>query len=399
MEFVLIAPLAVLCALWIAIFAYLSWTLRQLPFFERQTTAPPERWPRLSVIVPACNEAAHLESAARTILGQDYPQLEVILVDDRSNDGTGALIDLLAREDARVKAIHIDKLPDGWLGKVHALHRGVERAEGEWLLFTDADVHFTPTTLRRAIAYVIHQQADHLTLIPRTIQTGIWLDVAVRTFGMLFLLGTRAATINRVGSRAFVGIGAFNLVKAEALSRTPGLEWLRLEPGDDVGLGMMIKEAGGITRLAFAQDDLSVEWYASVPAMFRGLEKNLFGPGCDYRWWRLVAQIVAIVSLVIAPWLLIGLAVIEGDTGLIVIGAATVAAHIFFALVGSMGRRHEFYSLLLFPAGLLMIGAMLWRAGYKCLKNDGIDWRDTHYPLAQLRAGQRVKLMSTHERK
>ena len=399
MEFVLIAPLVVLCALWIAIFAYLSWALKQVPFFERQTAALPERWPRLSVIVPACNEAAHLESAARTILDQDYPELEIILVDDRSNDGTGALIDLLAREDARVKALHIDKLPDGWLGKVHALHRGAERAEGEWLLFTDADVHFAPTTLRRAIAYVIDQQADHLTLIPRMIQTGLWLDVAVRTFSLLFLLGTRAATINRAGSRAFVGIGAFNLVKAETLSRTPGLEWLRLEPGDDVGLGMMIKQAGGITRLAFAQDDLSVEWYASVSAMFRGLEKNLFGPGCDYRCWRLVVQLGAIFSFVIAPWLLIGLGVIKGGAGLIVIGAAAVGTHILFALVNPLGKRQEDYSLLLFPAGLLMIAAMLWRAGYKCLKNDGIDWRDTHYPLAQLRAGQRVKLLRIPERK
>ena len=399
MEFVLIAPLVVLCALWIAIFAYFSWALKQLPFFERQTAAPPGRWPRLSVIVPACNEATHLESAARTILDQDYPQLEVILVDDRSNDGTGALIDLLARDDARVKAIHIDRLPDGWLGKVHALHQGVERAEGEWLLFTDADVHFAPTTLRRAIAYVIHQQADHLTLIPRTIQTGFWLDVAVRAFGLLFFLGTGAATVNRAGSRAFVGIGAFNLVKAETLSRTPGLEWLRLEPGDDVGLGMLIKQAGGITRLAFAQNDLSVEWYASVPAMFRGLEKNLFGPGCDYRWWRLVAQIVAIVSFVVAPWLMIGLGVMKGNPGLIVIGCAAVAAHILFALLSPAERRQEIYSLLLFPAGLLMIAVMLWRAGYKCLKNDGVDWRGTHYPLAQLRAGQRVKLMRTRERK
>jgi hypothetical protein len=309
------------------------------------------------------------------------------------------LIDLLAREDARVKAIHIDKLPDRWLGKVHALYRGAERAEGEWLLFTDADVHFAPTTLRRAIAYAIHQQADHLTLIPRTIQTGFWLDVAVRAFGLLFFLGTGAATVNRAGSRAFVGIGAFNLVKAEILSRTPGLEWLRLEPGDDVGLGMMIKQAGGITRLAFAQNDLSVEWYASVPAMFRGLEKNLFGPGCDYRWWRLVAQIVAIVSFVIAPWLMIGLGVMKGNPGLNVVGCAAVAAHILFALLCPAGKRQEIYSLLLFPAGLLMIAAILWRAGYKCLKNDGIDWRDTHYPLAQLRAGQRVKLMRTRERK
>ena len=199
----------------------------------------------------------------------------------------------------------------------------------------------------------------------------------MRAFGLLFFLGTGAATVNRAGSRAFVGIGAFNLVKAETLSRTPGLQWLRLEPGDDVGLGMMIKQAGGITRLAFAQNDLSVEWYASVPAMFRGLEKNLFGPGCDYRWWRLVAQIVAIVSFVVAPWLMIGLGVMKGNPGLMVIGCAAVAAHILFALLSPAGKHQEIYSLLLFPAGLLMIAAILWRAGYKCLKNDGVDWRGT----------------------
>ena len=123
MATILIALLILLSALWIAIFAYLSWALKQLPRFERQTAAPLERWPRLSVIVPACNEAAQLEPAVRTIMAQDYPELEIILVDDRSSDGTGALIDGLAREDARVRAIHIDKLPDGWLGKVHALQR------------------------------------------------------------------------------------------------------------------------------------------------------------------------------------------------------------------------------------------------------------------------------------
>ena len=131
-------------------------------------------------------------------------------------------------------------------------------------MFTDADVHFAPTMLRRAVAYVTHEQADHLTLIPRMIQTGFWLDVAVRTFGLLFLLGTGAATINRPGSRNVRRHRRVQSGEAETLSRTPGLEWLRLEPGDDVGLGMMIKKAGGITRLAFAQNDLSVEWYASV---------------------------------------------------------------------------------------------------------------------------------------
>ena len=99
----------------------------------------------------------------------------------------------------------------------------------------------------------------------------------------------------------------------------------------------MIKRTGGVTRLAVAQKDLSVEWYGSVPAMFRGLEKNLFGPGCDYRWWRMVIQVVAIVCFVAAPWLLMGLGVIEERVGLIVIGSAAVGAHILFAL----GSPHE----------------------------------------------------------
>src|SRR5215813_1207526 len=265
-----------LCVTWIAAFAYLMRCIKSLPVLSEQETRTPSLWPRVSAVVPACNEAPQLESAALTLTQQDYPDLEIVLVDDRSTDNTGKIIDRLACNDPRIQAVHVETLPSGWLGKVHALHRGVEEASGNWLLFTDADVHFSPGALRRAIAFALDQRTDHLALIPRTIHKSFWLEVAVNAFAFFFLVTTRAAGINLPGSKAFVGIGAFNLVSAKAFHRTPGFEWLRLEPGDDVALGFMLKQAGGTTRLAFAQEELSVQWYPSVAAMFQGAREKPF---------------------------------------------------------------------------------------------------------------------------
>jgi glycosyltransferase involved in cell wall biosynthesis len=381
----------ILCAAWIVGLGYLIISFKRLPVLREQHAPAPEFWPRLSVVIPACNEAANLESAVATLLQQDYPDLEIILVDDRSTDGTGEIIERLAHADSRIRAVHIETLPPGWLGKVHALHRGVEQASGDWLLFTDADVHFAAGTLRRALALVLHQRVDHLTLIPRTIHKSFWLELAVNTFGLLFFITTRAASVNRPGSKAFVGIGAFNLVNAERFRRTAGFEWLRLEPGDDVGLGMMIKQSGGTTRLAFAYEDLSLQWYSSVASMFKGLEKNLFGPGSHYQWWLMLLRVGIIWALVTAPVFSLVFGLTHGLAPLWIAGAAAISMQLIFTGYLATERKTKVLILLLFPVGVLLVTAMMLRAGYRCVKNGGIDWRGTHYPIEQLRAGQRVK--------
>lgn len=391
--------LILLCAVWVVGLGYLMGALKRLPVFNQQVAPVPDRWPLLSVIVPACNEAGSLESAVSTLERQDYPVLEIILVNDRSTDGTGEVIRRLAQRDSRIRPVQVPALPEGWLGKVHALQRGVETARGEWLLFTDADVHFVPGTLRRAIALVLHQGADHLTLIPRTIQDGFWLNVAVRAFGLLFFLTTRAASVNQPGTNAFVGIGAFNLVKAETFRRTPGFEWLRLETGDDVGLGMMIKQAGGTSRIALADDDLNLRWYGSVPAMFKGLEKNLFGAGSHYSWWLMLMQVVMIWALVAGPVVALIVGFLLGPATLMIAGAAAVGWQLVFSLLISYERPAETPILLMFPVGMLLISLMLLRAGFQCVRQDGIVWRGTRYPLKQLRAGQRVKFFQLPLRK
>ncbi len=381
------------CVIWIAVFVYLIWTLRHLPCLHLLAAhlKPPAVWPSLSIIIPACNEAEHIESALTSLLVQDYPALEIIVLDDRSTDDTGRIIDRLAAQDSRIQAVHIAELPKGWLGKVHALHLGVQQAHGKWLLFTDADIYFEPGALRRAILYALDTQADHLALLPRVIVTGFWLGMAVRSFGLLFLYSTRAAQVHRPDNKHYIGIGAFNLVRREVFDCTPGFEWLRLEPGDDAALGMMIKQAGGKIRLAMAEEDLSVSWYPSVGAMFKGLEKNLFGPGAHYQWWRVLLQSVGICALVAAPLVGLGVGLYAGSALLLSAAGATIGTHLVFSISLAEKKPMDSIHLLFFPLGLLLVDTMLIHAAYRCLRNKGIYWRGTHYSLTDLRAGQRIK--------
>jgi len=376
-----------ICLIWVLMYGYLMYASRIIPRFHRLSILEPHDWPKLSVIVPACNEAEHIEDAVRTLLRQDYPELEIILVNDRSTDNTAEIVDRLASEDARIQTVHIDTLPDGWLGKVHALHQGGKKSSGDWLLFSDADIHFTAGLLRKAIAYVQQEKVDHLALLPNVILKRFWLSVAVRTFGLLFLLTTRASEINKPNSQHPIGIGAFNLVKREALDRTPGFEWLRLEVVDDFGLGVMLKNASAQSRFAMADKDLSLSWYPTLGSMFCGLEKNLFGPGARYRWWRVLLQVILMWGLVAAPIA----ALCVDQPWLNIAGGAVVVMYLCFSIFFVQEKQKETLSLLMFPAGLILLSLMIIWAAYRCLKNNGIDWRGTHYSMQELRAGQRVK--------
>ena len=132
--------------------------------------------------MPARNEVETLGPAMRSRLAEGYPALEVVLVDDRSTDGTDALVDAIAAEDPRVRALHLTSLPPGWLGKLHAMSEGLRLATGEWLLFSDADVDLAPGTLTRAVSYAEARQLDHLSILPQ-LRPATWLvDAALASF-------------------------------------------------------------------------------------------------------------------------------------------------------------------------------------------------------------------------
>ena len=197
----------------------------------------PRPLPRLSAIVPARNEVRGIGAAVDSILRQDYPDLEVVLVNDRSTDGTGRIIARAAAEHPeRVRAVTVRDLPAGWLGKNHALWLGAQRVTGEWFLFTDADVVFHRTCFRRAVAYAEAEGLDHLTLSPRVTGRSYRLNAFVAFFVYAFLSYQRPHLANDPKSQVGVGIGAFNLIRRSAYTAIGTHAAISLRPDDDVRL-------------------------------------------------------------------------------------------------------------------------------------------------------------------
>lgn len=381
-RWLLVLALAGGCCYWLAAVLGGVLTVRRVPRLD-DWPATCDAWPSLSVVSPACDEAATLEAATRDRLRSDYPGAEFVLVDDRSRDGTGALAERLAAQEPRLRVLHVRELPEGWLGKVHALELGWRAARGEWVLFADADVHFAPEALRRAVAMAQARGLDHLAVMPHLLPGPALLDATIAVFGRLFMLGTRPWALEDPQSSAHIGVGAFNLVRRSALERLGGLAGLRLAVADDVELGRQLKASGARQGAAVARRAVWLQWYASLPAMARGLEKNLFAYAGRCEAWRLVAVAALVLFLEAAlplAWLLP-----HGQAWLSATGLALLAVSFPGSWAGQRWSGRRGWPGLLWPLGSLAMVWIMLRAAVLGARRGGVLWRGTLYPSALLR--------------
>jgi len=344
----------------------------------------PENCPAATIVVAARDEAAGVARGVRSLLGQDHPGLRVVAVDDRSTDGTGAILDRLAAEDRRLEVLHVESLPAGWLGKCHALALGADRARGEWLLFTDADVVLEPSALRRGLALAAARGLDHLTAGPAVSGKGFWLNVYLSGFTTLFGLWVAPWSAADPRSRVAIGIGAFNLVREEAYRAVGGHGAIRLFPDDDLELGRRLKGAGFRQMLAGGRGAVEVEWYPSVRAAARGLEKNIFS-AFDFRLSLAVAGLALLLLLHVVPFVAAPLAAVPARW----LWAAAALAQVGAAAGASRRTGVPPWTALLLPFAVLQQIAISVRAIALNLRDGGIRWRETFHPLDQLRAARR----------
>ncbi len=341
--------------------------------------------PSLSIVVPARDEATSIGRAIGSLLGQDYPGLEVIAVDDRSADGTGAVLRELAAREPRLVVLRVDDLPAGWLGKNHALWRGAERARGEWLLFTDADVVFAPDAVRRAATYAVDQGLHHLTLAPRLIARGVFLRAFIAFFGYAFITLWGAYLANDPKSSRGVGIGAFNLVRRDVYERIGTMRALSLRPDDDIRLGRRIRGFGFKQRVANGMEILAVEWYPSLRAALAGLEKSMYS-SMEYRIVDSLAVLFFIAATMVWPY--VGVLALAGiDRILLLAVIACLVAGLAETYRQSMGplSPSAFVLVALLPFSALCFAYAIGRSVFLA-ETRGVQWRGTVYPLALLRA-------------
>ena len=361
----------------------------------------PDADPKISIIVPARNEAAHIRETLLQLVALDYSNYEIIAVNDRSTDRTGQIMDEVASNDllhhaavmahkeadksvrpTRLKVIHISELPSGWLGKTHAMWTAGEQATGEWLLFTDADVLFKPDVLRRALAYAEAERADHLVLFPRMIMKGIGEGMMIAFFQVLFVFGHRPWKVADPKARDHMGVGAFNMVRRPVYEAVGTYRALRMEVIDDMKLGKVIKNAGFVQRNVYGEDLISLRWAKGAFGIVNNLTKNFFAV-LSFQWWRTVITIVGLGFLNLGPFLGVWLA--HGWARV----PYAIALVSLFAIYCGMSFRSPIrpYYFFLHPVGTSLFMYILLRSMFHAFWNDGIVWRGTKYPLEELRKG------------
>ncbi|HEY0386429.1 MAG TPA: glycosyltransferase family 2 protein [Pyrinomonadaceae bacterium] len=338
--------------------------------------------PFVSVLVPARNEEGRVLSAClRSILAQDYGRFEVVAVDDRSTDGTGSILHAIERADARLTVIDGQEPPRGWLGKPHALQQALDRAQGEWVLATDADMIFEGAALRTAIAHALEHRYDALTMIPHIICLTFWERVFMPIFGWFMVMVAPVERVNNPRARGAMGVGGFFLIRRAWLRKVGEYGALRAEVAEDLRLAELLKDAGARLRIEYAPQLISTRMQPTFGEIWEGFTKNLFA-GAKFNLFWTIAGGIGILLFTVAPVLvavLCALALWIGAAGewqqllwpSLLVWAIEVAT---FAIINFSWSVPVAYALTV-PLGHALFVAILFNSAFRIATGSGVTWK------------------------
>ncbi len=338
--------LSIILAAWLLV---LAGTIVNLALVPRLSAGPPpERIPRVSVIIPARDEERTIELTVRAMLAQSYPDLEIIVVNDRSSDATGAILERL--RSVRLTVIEGEEPPPGWLGKPWALHQGSGRATGELLLFVDADVIYEPEAILAAVAYMAPRATALLSLFPRMVMQGFWEHVVMPILAVVVFSFLPLWAVNRSRfSLLAVGGGPGNLVLRTDYMAVGGHGALKDAVVDDVALARLLRRRGRRTEVVRAEEYVSVRMYEGLHEIVNGFSKNSFA-AFSYNY------VFAIAAFLLAPVFHI-LPFVAAATGN-AIAIATVAVIALTRVILFVPLRYRIANALF--GHPLMIAAWCW---------------------------------------
>jgi cellulose synthase/poly-beta-1,6-N-acetylglucosamine synthase-like glycosyltransferase len=317
-------------------------------------------------------------------LSQDYPNLKVTLVDDRSQDQTGEIAERIARQDRRLSVLQVQNLPQGWMGKNHAMHQGISAGEGDWLLMTDADCDFScPRAISAAMAYAVQTGADLLSVLPILATDSFWEHVVQPVCGGVMMIWFHPDKVNNPRKSNAYANGAFMLMPREAYRQIGGHEALADCPNEDLQLARNLKARSKRLVVVRNQGLYSVRMYRRLGQIVRGWTRIFLGAFAS--WSRLVVSILVLILVSLSPWALaVGshFAMVSGSAGW------TIPACIAWAAAGmQLSVIARFYRLLeanwifalSYPVGCLVVLGILLRAGWKMLPGATVQWRGGRY--------------------
>jgi chlorobactene glucosyltransferase len=359
------------------------WRLPRVPLREA-----PARAPCVSVVVPARNEERVIERCVRSLLAQRYPDFEVIVLDDRSTDGTPAILAGLAAADQRLRVLQGEPLQVGWIGKCWACHQAAKAARGAWLLFVDADTRHHPLMLASAMAYASERQADLLSLAPhQELATFGERALLPAIFGIILTAGGSPAEVNDPGRSVAKAVGQFMLFRTQSYRRIGGHESVKNEMAEDFALARRTKGTGHRLLLGDGADLVSTRMYHSLGEIWQGFSKNAYfearrQPGGAV-WsialpWLVIWLPPLVLPRLLLKWRRSGSLNGPERATLLASGLHAAIVTAFCIQVTRLVRLSLGWALTV-PAGLLFFGLIVANSTRRVLTGRGVIWKGRRY--------------------
>lgn len=348
----------------------------------------PVQTPLISICVPARNEERNIRACIESILAQDYPDFEVIVLDDRSTDATPDILRKLSSQNNRLKVVHGSELPAGWAGKPHALFQAASAARGEWLCFVDADTFLSPEALSACYAQALDTQADMFTIMTFQILGSFWEKVLMPIVMTALSVGFSPRRVNDPRHRDAIANGQFILIRRSVYDAIGGHESVKDQIVEDKAISEQVKWNGYRLIVADGRSLARTRMYTSLSEMWEGWTKNIYLGLSDRSSLLLLgafgAVLALIAALVLLPWPMLGLLWYRQGGGwlaLMVIAESIVlwAAVIYVrARVASGMGVSPWYALTL-PLGAAIFAGMMFTSTWRVLSGQGVRWKGRVY--------------------
>lgn len=347
----------------------------------------PKIRPLVTIMIPAKDEGERIRACIESALAQDWPDFEVIAVNDRSTDNTGAVMDELAASNRKLKVIHITEPPgEGWTGKNNACHQAALQAAGQWLLFVDSDVVLTPDVVTSTMAVVTRKKFDLISLLPRlechSMCESLLVPLAASAASSMYLI----ALTNTQHTKTAFANGQYLMISRAAYDAIGGHKTVADRFCEDVEIARLVKEKGLRPRVSWGIDFCSVRMYSSLPAIIRGWSRIYYAARVGSPWRLLLAAAFVIVcgfsAYAALAW---GLVRLAHPTGHWPDGKAwliTAAVHLslltFFISTLYAWSGNPRRNALLFPFSATILLGIFARAIKMCITKK-VEWRGTAY--------------------
>jgi chlorobactene glucosyltransferase len=344
--------------------------------------------PHVTILIPAKDEGERIRECINSALAQDYPDFDVIAIDDRSTDRTGVIMDEIAANNPKLRVNHIVEgtLPVGWTGKCNALHTSVNQASGSWLLFVDSDVVLQPDVLRATIATAVERRFDLVSLLPALEGHTFWENLVVPLAGCAVSTMYLVAFTNspEMPKTAFAN-GQYLCIRRDVYDAIGGHETVRDRFCEDVEMARVLKARGFRPRISWGADFAAVRMYSSLGSIFRGWGRNFFA-GSLGRPWRILGAIAFLLCCSFSAYVALAWGIYRNIHPVSFVKGwlwiTTSVAHLAImtgalAIMYSWSKNRRAYALL-FPLGGAMLLGIFCRSLWMCVTGR-VEWRGTRY--------------------